>query len=457
MVTTYAGKASEPGNADGDLATVRFNSPLGLAFDRNGILYVADFHNGVRRIDRDGHVTTPPLPKGRGLEVTSVATSVEGGHDIVLVAMETGITRLDTNAGTSTFYVAGMRPPGPFHDSPDDLALEGGANLGMAYAAAPVGDERFVYTDLRNHAVRLVWGRQARLLAGSGDTYAAYNAAAYRDGAGPVARFDVPLGIARIGTGRFAIADAGNRRIRVLTLHTPPPETFADLVAAKDSYRIVYVGNSFVDYQGDDRTSIAALLQAALRSRAAELGIPRPPRVFTVKLLADSPAIGSYIRNYYPGVADLVIWQVNAGELFIPGGIGAETASRVDAWRPVLQRELRTTRDALAADHTAFLAALNPMPWEVSPIEAAYARLYDLPVPPYESAVADGTVLRAAFAGADVGGLDLFPSFLAGEAAADRVAEFSAFDHHFSENGRRLVAAALADAIARRKPWAATH
>jgi hypothetical protein len=457
VVTTYAGNAHEPGNADGSLTSARFDSPMGLAFDRAGNLYVADFHNGARKIDVAGHVTTIILPNGRGLHATAVATAVEGGHDILLVALESGVTRIDLTAGFTSFYVAGMRAPGPFHDTADDLAMEGGTDLGAVYAIAPFGDDRFVYTDVRNHSVHIIWGRQARILAGATDMYAAYNGAGYRDGPGPQTRLDAPLGIVRTGGDRFAIADAGNRRIRSLVVHTAPEETFQDLAAAKNVYRIAYIGNSYVDYQGDDHTSIAVLLQTELRERAAALGIPKQPRVFTFRLLADAPAIGSYVRNYFPGTADLVIWQVNAGELSIPGGIGAETASRVDLWRPMLQHELRESRDALAADHTQFLAVLNPMPWEVSPIEGAYQRIYDLPVPAYETAMTDAALLRDAMAHAGVDVVDLFPAFQAEERSAERPALFSAYDHHLSEAGRRLLAQSIASALARLKPWKAAR
>ena len=207
------------------------------------------------------------------------------------------------------------------------------------------------------------------------------------------------------------MADAGNRRVRLLTVHQAPGESFADLTAAKGSYRIVYAGNSFVDYDGDDRTSIASLIEDSLRTRATALGLPHPPRLFTVKLIADVSGLGSFIRNYFAGTADLVIWQTNAAELtgFVgASSLGGSLAPSVDTWRPVFARELRSTRDVLAAEHTPMLAVLNPMPWQISPIESAYQRLYDLPVPAYEIARADGDLLRRAFADAGVPGLDLF-------------------------------------------------
>jgi sugar lactone lactonase YvrE len=56
-VSTLAG--SLPGHADGAAAGARFDTPTGIAVDRNGIVYVADSQNeSIRRIHPDGQVDT---------------------------------------------------------------------------------------------------------------------------------------------------------------------------------------------------------------------------------------------------------------------------------------------------------------------------------------------------------------------------------------------------------------
>jgi NHL repeat len=56
---TLAGKAGQPGSADGDAATARFRSPRGIAAGPDGSVYVADTDNHtIRRIAPDGTVTT---------------------------------------------------------------------------------------------------------------------------------------------------------------------------------------------------------------------------------------------------------------------------------------------------------------------------------------------------------------------------------------------------------------
>lgn len=51
VVTTIAGKAGATGSADGSGATARFNSPTGVAVDSDGTVYVAEFGNDtIRRL-----------------------------------------------------------------------------------------------------------------------------------------------------------------------------------------------------------------------------------------------------------------------------------------------------------------------------------------------------------------------------------------------------------------------
>ncbi len=63
VVTTLAGAAGTKGSVDGARATARFNGPLGVATDRAGNIYVTDagtpdMGNTIRKITPDGVVTT---------------------------------------------------------------------------------------------------------------------------------------------------------------------------------------------------------------------------------------------------------------------------------------------------------------------------------------------------------------------------------------------------------------
>ena len=59
MVTTLAGRADEPGHADGNGADATFRAPRGVTADKAGNVYVADFgNNTIRKITPTGVVTT---------------------------------------------------------------------------------------------------------------------------------------------------------------------------------------------------------------------------------------------------------------------------------------------------------------------------------------------------------------------------------------------------------------
>jgi len=61
-VTTVAGSGT-PGNLDGIGAAAGFDTPSAIAVDKHGVLFVADTGNdAIRRIDRDGTVTTLAVP-----------------------------------------------------------------------------------------------------------------------------------------------------------------------------------------------------------------------------------------------------------------------------------------------------------------------------------------------------------------------------------------------------------
>ena len=58
-VSTFAGIAGETGGyQDGNAETALFNEPMGLVFDENGGLYVADSGNHLIRYIYEGSVTT---------------------------------------------------------------------------------------------------------------------------------------------------------------------------------------------------------------------------------------------------------------------------------------------------------------------------------------------------------------------------------------------------------------
>ena len=158
VVSTFAGTGAA-GAADGtDTAT--FNSPLGVAVDGAGNVYVADYGNDlIRKISSAGVVST-------------LAGS--------------GATGADNGAGTAATF-----------NLPEGVAVDAAGNVYVA--------------DNGNNLIRKITpDGTVSTLAGSGMAGSA-------NGTGTAASFNSPFGIAVDGTGNIYVADAGNNLIRKVT------------------------------------------------------------------------------------------------------------------------------------------------------------------------------------------------------------------------------------------------
>lgn len=158
VVTTVAGLPGTAGSTDGTGSGALFDQPAGLAVDRCGHVYVADFGNhSLRRIDVGGVVTTIAGTPG-------LAGSVDG-------------------AGPTALF-----------DSPYGLAVD--------------GDSVLYIGDSGNHVIR--WFAPSGL---SGTIGGVASLTGSTDGIGAVARFNRPIGVAIDTNGVLAVADQINHRI----------------------------------------------------------------------------------------------------------------------------------------------------------------------------------------------------------------------------------------------------
>ncbi|GAB5525325.1 MAG: hypothetical protein Roseis2KO_31970 [Roseivirga sp.] len=158
-VTTFAG-ASE-GSMDGTGTAALFSDPAGMAMDENGDIYVVDGGNHrIRKIDRSGVVTT-------------LAGSTQGYADGV---------------GTAARF-----------DQPAGMAYDGDGGLIIADFA----NNRIRRLDISTGQVTTIAGASAIGFAGG-----------FVDGAGNVAEFNSPYGVAVDPSGNIYVADSGNHSIR---------------------------------------------------------------------------------------------------------------------------------------------------------------------------------------------------------------------------------------------------
>jgi len=176
--------------------------PSGLAIDKAGNLYVADFGNSrIHTITPQGEVSTlaqSQAPHG----YNRIAVDAKGN---LYVTDSTGhsIRKITPQGEIST--LAGSGKEG-FADGP-------GSQAQFAFPVGIAVDAKgFLYVaDRRNHRIRTISP------AGVVSTLAGSSTAGFADGPGSQAQFEWPLGIAADKAGNLYVAEANNHRIRTLS------------------------------------------------------------------------------------------------------------------------------------------------------------------------------------------------------------------------------------------------
>ncbi|HLM58987.1 MAG TPA: SMP-30/gluconolactonase/LRE family protein [Pyrinomonadaceae bacterium] len=217
VVTTLAGEGP-PGFLDGPAAQARFDSPVGVAVDAEGNVYVADTYNDrIRRITKDGRVSTlagrggPGHADGPGTEAlfdTPCAVAVSSSGEVYVA--DTGNNRLRKITKDGQVFTL-PAPPAP-GASPQEQSAAPPAPLELS---KPVGlaltHDGFLYvTELdRGRVTQVAPDGAARPLAGLGSGFA--------EGDGlSAARFNQPAGVALAPDGSLLVADSANYLLRRL-------------------------------------------------------------------------------------------------------------------------------------------------------------------------------------------------------------------------------------------------
>ena len=216
LVSTVAGRAGDARRIDGPAAAARFSNIQGIAVDRLGGVYVAEF-NSIRRIAADGAVTTlagsaggnfPAPPSHDGVGAGASFNGVNGlaidSAGTLLASEPFKIRRVTSDATVTT--VAGS-------DSPGEADGSGGAAgfFGAAGLAVDAGGSVYVVDSSNSTLRKIVSGNVVTTLAGRPGIYGA------ADGIGAAAAFYIPSGVAVDPAGRIYVADQDNQTVRMVT------------------------------------------------------------------------------------------------------------------------------------------------------------------------------------------------------------------------------------------------
>lgn len=210
-VSTYAGSGAYGTNdSPGTAARATFNTPLGVAVDRYGHVYVADtFNHMIRKIAATGQVSTlagsgvAGASDGAGTAASfNEPRGIAVGYDGTVYVAEFGnhlIRKISPQGVVST--LAGSGRPG------DADGMGSAAAFRVPEGLVVVGDGSVYVADTFNHKIRRIAPNgQVSTLAGSGRPGSA-------DGTGSMASFNAPVGIA-FHDGVLVIGDSGNHMVR---------------------------------------------------------------------------------------------------------------------------------------------------------------------------------------------------------------------------------------------------
>lgn len=205
LVSTYAG-TGVAGYANGSATTAKFYYPSGIAVDEKGNVFVADSgNNRVRKIDVNGVVSNLAGDGGRGL-LNGSGSSAQFANPMGIGVNSLGqvfvsdqgndtIRRIDAFGNVSSF--AGT------HDS-----YYGSSFTGLAVSSGPVVYAADEYQHVIFKTSSNYWLGESDVLAGI------LWVSGLVDGAGSIAKFKKPGGIALGPDGYLYVADTGNNLIR---------------------------------------------------------------------------------------------------------------------------------------------------------------------------------------------------------------------------------------------------
>lgn len=213
-VTTIAGQSGVSGSANGNGTAATFNSPHSVVCDASGNIFVADRNNNqIRKITPAGMVSIfagsglPGSTDGAGVNASFFEpwgiTIDNAGNLYVADTKNYKIRKITPSGVVSTFAGAGTAGV--------TNGVSTSAQFGYPAGIAADASGNVYVTEYMAHCIRKISNGQVTTIAGtpfqSGDN----------NGAGSVALFDHPHGIAVDNAGNVYVADSWNNKIKKIS------------------------------------------------------------------------------------------------------------------------------------------------------------------------------------------------------------------------------------------------
>ena len=213
ILTILAGSGVS-GFADGTGTSAKFNRPKGLAVDKSGNVYVADMgNNRIRKISSTGVVSTlAGSGVGGSVNATGALASfynptgiaIDKSGNLYVAEFVNNMIRKISPAGVVTLY-AGVGSSGAI-DGPSTSA-----SFNHPYGIAIDSLDNLYIADASNNKIRKINSAGiVSTLAGSGNIGST-------DGIGTSASFSFPYGVAINKYGNLYVADRANKKIREIS------------------------------------------------------------------------------------------------------------------------------------------------------------------------------------------------------------------------------------------------
>lgn len=209
------------GNNDGPANTAQFRYPRGIAIDRDGNLYVADYINHkIRKVTPDGNVSTfagsnlgAGSADGTGTDARFNEPSdidIDSDGNLYVADEKNHKIRKITPARVVT-TIAGP-PPGTV-TSGDNDGVGSVARFRNPTGIAVDAANNIYVTDWANHKIRkiVINGTTATVSTAAGTTFG------FADGDKSIAKFNSPFDVDADAQGNLYISDQYNYRIRKIT------------------------------------------------------------------------------------------------------------------------------------------------------------------------------------------------------------------------------------------------